>query len=99
MGKRTVGRRINIVDIQKGDILQITWHDTTSMDRVCPEDINETKDPGPTTCWGIVVKMTDLYLYLASEIGDRDSDTTWMEMLPYRIIEEAKLLGHMELKA
>jgi hypothetical protein len=50
-----------------------------------------------TRCWGAVVHKSDRYLYIASEMGDKTADSMWVEALPYRLIEECKLLERIKI--
>ena len=80
-----------------GDVLAIGWSDTISLERGEWEEFDDIEDPEMTRCWGVVVHKSDRYLYLASEMGDRTSDSMWVEALPYRLIEECKLLDRIKI--
>jgi len=80
-----------------GDVLAIRWYDTISMERVEWEEFDDIQDPEMTRCWGAVVHKSDRYLYIASEMGDRMADSMWVEALPYRLIEECKLLERIKI--
>jgi hypothetical protein len=44
----------------------------------------------------MVVRKTRKYLFVASEVGDHESDSLWVEVLPYKLIERCKILEKAE---
>ncbi len=84
--------------IQVGNVVAIVWHDATSFDRIEISEIDELDEPEATRCWGAVVRKGKQYLFIASEIGDPDSDGAWIEAIPYRMIESCKVISQVKLK-
>jgi hypothetical protein len=60
-------------------------------------EIEDLEEPEPTRCWGVVVRKSNRYLFIASELGDKDSDGAWIEALPYKMIEKCKILDKIEI--
>jgi hypothetical protein len=54
--------------------------------------------PGSTRCWGVVVKKGLRYLVIAQELGDTESDGDYVEMLPYNLINNCRVLEHINLQ-
>ena len=84
--------------LKTGDVVCISWMDTFGMDRMTWEEIDELEEPSHTKCWGVVVKKTAKYLIIATEICDGDSDGNYIEMLPFGMIHECKVLDHIDLE-
>ena len=82
--------------LRLGDVASIEWRDAISMERVSVDEIRDIEEPGITRCWGMVVRKTKKYLFVASEVGDRESDSLWVEALPYKLIERCKILEKAE---
>ena len=82
--------------LRVGDVASIEWRDAISMDRVSIDEIGVIEEPGITRCWGVVVRKSRRYLFIASEVGDSESDSMWVEALPYRIIERCKVLDRTQ---
>ena len=98
MPKKVITRRnVNPRRLKIGDVVAVKWRDAVSMERVEWDELNEIEDPEPTSCWGAVVRKSRKYVYLASEIGDRTSDSLWIEALPYRLIEECRIIDRAEI--
>jgi hypothetical protein len=66
------------------------------MDRLSQEEVLEIEEPGITRCWGVVVRKSRRYLFIASEVGDPGSDSMWVEALPYRLIDRCKVLDRTQ---
>jgi hypothetical protein len=90
-------RSINPRRLRIGDVVAIGWHDAISMDRVDWDELDDIEDPEMTRCWGAVVRKSKRYLYIASEIGDSESDSMWVEALPFRLIEECRIIDKTEI--
>lgn len=78
--------------LKVGDVVSIEWRDAISMERLSAEEIIDIEEPGITRCWGIVVRKTRRYLFIASEVGDPESDSMWVEALPYKLIDRCRIL-------
>ena len=89
-------RHVSPRQLRIGDVASIEWRDVTSMDRITMDEVQEIEEPGITRCWGMVVRKTRKYLFVASEVGDRESDSLWVEVLPYKLIERCKILEKAE---
>lgn len=89
-------RQVSPRQLRIGDVASIEWRDVTSMDRITMDEVQEIEEPGITRCWGMVVRKTRKYLFVASEVGDRESDSLWVEVLPYKLIERCKILEKAE---
>ena len=83
--------------LRVGDVASIEWRDAISMDRLSAEEIIDIEEPGITRCWGVVVRKTRRYLFIASEVGDSGSDSLWVEALPYRLIDRCRVLDRTQL--
>ena len=83
--------------IQVGDVVEIQWCDVHAYERIEIDEIDELEEPESTLCWGAVVRKGTKFLFIASEIGDRDSDGVWMEALPYKMIETCKVIDRIEI--
>jgi hypothetical protein len=100
MAKRERPRKKGDVDpeqLQVGDIVDIEWYDVHSYERIEISEIDELEEPQATRCWGAVVRKGSRYLFIASEIGDRDSDGAWIEALPYRMIETCEVFNRISI--
>jgi hypothetical protein len=97
MRKKHGSRSLSPRKLKLGDVASIEWRDAISMDRVSIDEIGEIEEPGITRCWGVVVRKSRRYLFIASEVGDSESDSMWVEALPYRIIERCKVLDRTQL--
>jgi hypothetical protein len=89
-------RQVSPRQLRIGDVASIEWRDVTSMDRITMDEVQEIEEPGITRCWGMVVRKTRKYLFVASEVGDHESDSLWVEVLPYKLIERCKILEKAE---
>ena len=89
-------RQVSPRQLRIGDVASIEWRDVTSMDRITMDEVQEIEEPGITRCWGMVVRKTRKYLFVASEVGDRESDSLWVKVLPYKLIERCKILEKAE---
>ena len=76
---------------QVGDVVEIRWRDVHAYERIEMSEIDELDEPEATVCWGAIVRKGDNYLFIASEIGDKDSDGVWIEAIPYKMIESCKI--------
>jgi len=85
-------RWISPRQLRIGDVASIEWRDAISMDRLSAEEIMDIQEPRITRCWGVVVRKTRRYLFIASEVGDPESDSMWVEALPYRLIDRCRVL-------
>ena len=94
--RRGDSRWISPRQLRVGDVASIEWRDAISMDRLSAEEIMDIEEPGSTRCWGVVVRKTRRYVFIASEVGDPESDSMWVEALPYKLIERCKILEKAE---
>ena len=78
---------------QVGDVVEIRWRDVHAYERIEIGEIDELDEPEPTICWGAIVRKGDNYLFIASEVGDNDSDGVWIEAIPYNLIECCKVVS------
>lgn len=78
---------------QVGDVVEIRWCDVHSYERIAVSEIDELDEPESTICWGAIIRKSEKYLFIASEIGDKDSDGVWIEAIPYKMIESCKVIG------
>jgi hypothetical protein len=82
-----------------GDVVEIRWRDVHAYERIEMNGIEELDEPESTVCWGAIVRKGDNYLFIASEIGDKDSDGVWVEALPYGMILSCKVISTNEIKS
>jgi len=91
----------NIVfDLEKakvGDVVEIRWRDVHAYERIEIDEIDELDEPESTVCWGAIVRKGDNYIFIASEIGDKDSDGVWVEAIPYRLIESCMVISSIKI--
>ena len=80
-----------------GDVVEIVWFDVHSYERIELDEIDDLEEPEATRCWGAVVRKGSRYLFIASEIGDSESDGAWIEAIPYRMIETCKVIDRVEI--
>ncbi len=80
-----------------GDVVSIEWRDAISMDRVSIDELSGLEEPGITRCWGVVVRKSQRYFFIASEIGDSESDSMWVEALPYKLVDRCRVLDKTQL--
>ena len=80
-----------------GDVVEIRWRDVHAYERIEIDEIDELDEPEPTVCWGAIVRKGDNYLFIASEVGDKDSDGVWIEAIPYRLIESCKIINNIKI--
>ena len=93
---RTIHDNNIVFDREKakvGDVVEIRWRDVHAYERIEMGEIDELDEPEPTVCWGAIVRKSDNYLFIASEIGDKDSDGVWIEAIPYNLIECCKVIS------
>jgi len=64
---------------------------------VLEREIDELEEPEATRCWGAVVRKGKRYLFIASEIGDREADGMWIEAIPYGMIETCKVIDKVKI--
>jgi hypothetical protein len=83
--------------IQVGNVVAVVWYDAHSYERIEMSEIAELDEPEATRCWGAVVRKGRRYLFIASEIGDSESDGAWIEALPYRMIETCEVIGKTKI--
>jgi len=83
--------------LEIGDVVAIEWHDAHAYERIEISEVDELEEPEATRCWGAVVRKGNRYLFIASEIGDRDSDGAWIEALPYKMIESCKVIDRINI--
>ncbi len=88
---------VDIEKVQVGDIIDVQWSDVHSFERIRMDEIADMAEPEATRCWGAVVRKGAKYLFIASEIGDRDSDGAWVEALPYKMIEFCKVIDRVKV--
>ena len=89
---KLVNCAIDAKDLDVGDVVAIEWNDVHAYERIEISEINELEEPEATLCWCVVVRKTKRYLFIASELGDKDSDGAWIEAIPFKIINKLKLL-------
>ena len=82
---------------QVGDVVEIRWCDVHSYERIAVSEIDELDEPESTICWGAIVRKSEKYLFIASEIGDKDSDGVWIEAIPYSMIESCKIINNIKI--
>jgi hypothetical protein len=95
MAAKRLGKKPSWVtprQLRVGDVASIEWRDAISMDRLSAEEIMDIEEPGITRCWGMVVRKTRRYLFIASEVGDPESDSMWVEALPCKLIDRCRVL-------
>ena len=83
--------------IQVGDVVEIKWYDVHSYERMEMGEIDGLGEPEATRCWGAVVRKGRRYLFIATEIGDRESDGVWIEAIPFRMIENCKVIDRIKV--
>lgn len=88
---------VDMTSILIGDVVAIEWLDAHEFERIRVDEIDHLDDPGLTRCWGAVVRKSERYLFIASEIGDRESDGVWIEALPYGMVRSCKVIDHIDL--
>lgn len=91
------GASFDVEKIRVGDVVAIEWNDVHSYERVEINEIDELEEPEATRCWGAVVRKGRRYLFIATEIGDEDSDGAWIEALPYKMIEKCKVIDKIDI--
>jgi hypothetical protein len=82
--------------LEIGDVVAIEWYDVHAYERIELSEIDELEEPEVTYCWGAVVRKGKRFLFIASEIGDRKSDGIWIEALPYKMIEDCKVIDRIK---
>lgn len=82
---------------QVGDVVEIRWRDVHAYERIEMSEIEELDEPESTVCWGAIVRKSEKYLFIASEIGDKDSDGVWVEAIPYRLIESCMVISSIKI--
>lgn len=89
---------LDLEKIKVGDVVAIEWLDVHSYERIRLNDIQDLEDPGATRCWGAVVRLSEIFIFIAHEIGDNDADGVWVEALPYGMIHSCDVIGCIEIK-
>lgn len=84
-------------DLEIGDVVAIEWYDVHAYERIEMSEIEELDEPEATRCWGAVIRKTKRFLFIASEIGDKDSDGVWIEALPYTMIQTCKVFDKIRI--
>ncbi len=100
MGKcKKNGKKANIdlENLEIGDVVAIEWYDVHAYERIELSEIDELEEPEATRCWGAVVRKGKNFLFIASEIGDRESDGLWIEAIPYITIKMCKVIDRIEI--
>ena len=93
--KKRIGKNEAEIEMEKikvGDIVAIEWLDVHSYERIVISELDDLEEPEATRCWGAVIRKGNRYLFIASEIGDSESDGVWIEALPYRVIHSCKVI-------
>ena len=80
-----------------GDVVGIRWRDVHAYERIEMSEIDELDEPESPICWGAIVRKGEKYLFIASEIGDKDSDGVWIEAIPYRLIESCMVISSIKI--
>jgi hypothetical protein len=84
--------------LKPGDIVEIEWLDTHSTDRLSMDELQEMDDPGPTIAYGVVIKNSQDYVTIASELClDPFSDGNWVEQIPHGTISTIRILARRRL--
>jgi len=98
-GEKTIKNEdeFNLEKIKVGDVVEIRWYDVQAYERIEFDEIDELEEPESTVCWGAVVRKGAKYLFIASEIGDKDSDGVWIEALPYNMIDRCKIISEINI--
>jgi hypothetical protein len=91
------GAVFDIEKIHVGDVVAIEWNDAHAYERFEINEIDELEEPETTRCWGAVVRKGRRYLFVATEIGNKDSDGVWIEALPYKMIEKCKVIDKISI--
>ncbi len=97
MNRKRSSRCLSPRRLKLGDVVSIEWRDAISMDRVSIDELGDLEEPGITRCWGVVVRKSRRYLFIASEIGDSESDSMWVEALPYKLVDRCRVLDKTRL--
>ena len=100
MGKRKENVKKANTDpenLEIGDVVAIEWYDVHAYERIELSEIDELEEPEATRCWGAVVRKGKNFLFIASEIGDRESDGLWIEAIPYITIKMCKVIDRIEI--
>lgn len=84
--------KLDLEKIKVGDVVAIEWLDVHSYERIEISELDDLEEPEATRCWGAVIRKGNRYLFIASEIGDSESDGVWIEALPYRMIHSCKII-------
>jgi hypothetical protein len=90
-------RTADPAELEIGDVVAIKWYDVHAYERIEMSEIDDLEEPGATRCWGVVVKKSKRYLFIASEVGDADSDGVWLEALPYKMIERCEVIDNVKI--
>ena len=91
---------ITVFDREKakvGDVVEIQWCDVHAYERIEMSEIDELDEPESTVCWGAIVRKSDNYLFIASEIGDKESDGVWIEEIQYMLIESCLMISSIKI--
>lgn len=77
-----IKKNIDPVQLETGDVVTIEWYDVHAYERIEIDEIDEYEEPDATCSWGAVICTGKRYLFVASEISDRESDGVWIEAPP-----------------
>jgi hypothetical protein len=100
--KKTERRGLETTEkkLDRGDIVEVEWSDTHSLDRMTSGEVEEMGDPGSTLSYGVVLRDTRRYLTIASELClDMSSDCYWVEQIPHGTIKAVRKLGRREIES
>lgn len=91
--KGTSSRRL-----KKGMVVEIEWRDCHSTDHLSFDEIEQLTDPGITIAYGVVIRNSEHYVAIASEVCTNPlSDGNWVEQIPHGAIQRVRLLGDRQL--
>jgi hypothetical protein len=82
----------------KGDIVEVRWLDTQSLDRQTTDNIRNLPELEITRSYGVVLKLMKTAIVIAHEVGDMDSDGWHIEQLPFGMITGCRVFGHTDFK-
>ena len=92
------GRLKSPQHLTKGDIVEVRWIDTQSLDRQTTDDLRKLPELEVTRSYGVVLMLKKTCVVIAHEIGDTGSDGWHVEMLSYGMITGCRVFGHTEVK-
>lgn len=85
-------------NLELGDLVEITWVDTQSLDRQTTDDLRKLPELEETKSYGVVLKLMQTSIVIAHEIGDIDSDGWHVEQLAYGMITGCRVFARINVK-